>query len=170
MPQDGVTNLEDDPDSLLDVQIRPMREDDFPEVTRLVEKEPHIVRHTNYTYWVLRAMDPESLLVAEGPDGLAGFLAGVYQFQPEHALLVQIAVRSGAQRAGIGSALAEEFVRRSLDRGAPAVQLTLDGHNDDSLSFFEACAARNGWTLRGIGDTGTLGGVLDEETVWELVP
>jgi ribosomal protein S18 acetylase RimI-like enzyme len=152
------------------VQIRPMRDEDFPEVASLVQEEPHIVRHTNYTYWVLRAMDAEALLVADGPDGLAGFLAGVYQFRTEHALLLQIAVRPAARRTGVGRALAADFSRRALERGAASVLLTIDAGNQTSRSFFQGFADERGWTMREAGDTGTLGGLLDPERIWELRP
>lgn len=152
------------------MQIRPMRDEDFPEVTKLVEQEPQIVRHTNSTYWVLRAMDPQALLVAEGPDGIAGFLAGVYQFHLDHALLLQIAVRPGGQRAGLGAALVAGFADQALAHGAGSVRLTIHEDNVVAWAFFQAFAEERGWVLRDTGETGTLGGVLDPERIWELAP
>jgi hypothetical protein len=78
----------------LAVEVRRAADTDFPVLARMAAKDPGVVAHTAYTYWVLRAMAEDVCSVPQ-PDGLAGYLAGVYVFHPgDAALLLQIVVRA----------------------------------------------------------------------------
>lgn len=137
----------------------------------MAAEDPGVVAHTAYTYWVLHAMAEDAALVvtdAESPTGLAGYVVGVYPFQPEAALLLQIVVAPHRRRSGVGGALVAEFGRRAAERGCRRLLLTIDESNEVSESFFHGLAKQRGWPLALAGNTGTLDGLLDPERIWAL--
>jgi N-acetylglutamate synthase-like GNAT family acetyltransferase len=153
------------------VEIRSAEDDDYPSIMRILDKDALVVRHTPYTYWVLRQISPESMLVSIADGQVCGFLAGVCEFQhPEHSLLLQVVVEDDHRRGGIGTCLVDAFFDRMRRVGRQRIILTIDPSNQVSESFFRSFAAVSGMTFALRGTTGTLGGILDEERVWELAP
>ncbi|WP_161962338.1 GNAT family N-acetyltransferase [Nocardioides speluncae] len=150
-------------------EVRPAVDTDFPVIARMAAEDPGVVAHTAYTYWVLQAMAADAVLVVpDAGEGLAGYVVGVYPFQPEAALLLQIVVAPDRRRTGVGGALVTEFGRRAATRGCRRLLLTIDASNEVSEGFFHGFAEQRGWPLALAGSTGTLDGLLDPERIWEL--
>lgn len=152
------------------MKIRTAIETDYPEILDIAEQERYLVRHTTYTYWLIQKMDPEAVLVADSDGEVTGFVAGIFDFQgPDRSMLVQIAISPTARRTGLGRKLVEHFAARSLAKGKSSILFTISPKNSISEQFFEAIARDNHTVLRSLGTTGTLGGTLDEENLWEII-
>jgi ribosomal protein S18 acetylase RimI-like enzyme len=151
------------------MKIRTAVDTDYPEIINIAAQEPFIARHTTYTYWLLHEMDPEAIIVAESEGKVTAFVAGIFGFQrPDQSMLVQIAVSQAVRHTGLGRRLVEAFMERSLARGQNRMILTISSENPVSEKFFTAVASDRHTTLRPLGTTGTLGGALDEENLWEI--
>jgi N-acetylglutamate synthase-like GNAT family acetyltransferase len=153
------------------VEIRSAEDDDYPGIMQLLSMDAFVVRHTPYTYWVLKQISPESMLVSITDDQVCGFLAGVSEFQhPTHSLLLQIVVGDIYRRGGVGTSLVAAFVDRMRRIGREIIILTINSDNKTSESFFRSFAEAYNLTFELRGTTGNLGGILEEERVWELSP
>jgi GNAT superfamily N-acetyltransferase len=153
------------------VEIRSVEDGDYPSIMQLLDKDALVVRHTPYTYWVLRQISPEAMLVSIADGQVCGFLAGVSGFrQPTHSLLLQIVVGDAHRRNGVGTRLLAAFVDRIKRISCESIILTINPRNKVSESFFRSFAAAHNMAFAPDGTTGTLGGILDEERVWKLMP
>jgi N-acetylglutamate synthase-like GNAT family acetyltransferase len=153
----------------LTVKIRSAQDGDYPDIMRLFDHNDFVVRHTPYTYWVLKQLGPASTLVGTIDDEVCGFLAGVDDFsQSNCSLLLQITVGINYRRSGLGTRLVAEFLDRARKNGHDSIVLTIGPANDVSQNFFLTFAERHNLAFVSLGTTGNLGGILEEENIWRL--
>jgi ribosomal-protein-alanine N-acetyltransferase len=81
----------------------------------------------------LEAAD-SGLWVAEGPDGLLGYV--VLRRAADEAELLRVGVRPRARRAGLASALLELGLGWAAGAGATRIFLEVSSRNTDALAFY----------------------------------
>nr|WP_275296991.1 GNAT family N-acetyltransferase [Jannaschia sp. Os4] len=91
---------------------------------------------------------PEAILVADGPDGLDGFVCALADRDPP--LIDNLHVRPGAQGRGTGARLLRAVRDVLAERGLPRAYLTVLESNPRGLAFY----LREGGVDEGpVGDT-----------------
>lgn len=131
-----------------DCLIREMRSDD---IDRVVELEKEIFAspwHDELFRQELRHFDHTIYLAAERAGRLLGYMGA--QVLDAEVHVTNMAVEPDARRAGLGSAMLLECIRRGLDRGARWLTLEVRRGNDEALEFyrtfgFEELGLRHGY-------------------------
>jgi len=126
------------------VVMRTLRDADMDMFEALIQ-ETFTERYSRDMFELIIGAWPEGTLVAVAGDELVGLLMGTLQ-RPVESRVLLLATRMGWESMGIGSALLEEFTRRSLARGVMAITLEVRVSNVRAIRFYQ----RRGFILAGI--------------------
>ena len=149
------------------IEIRPAQDDDLPAVRMLVQQTNVLDLHTPYTYWTVR--NTGTMLLAVDGAELAGFVMGIWT-GPAHpsGFLWQIGVGESWRGCGVGLQLLNGYVQALSDVNCREFSTTIDAANSASLALFRRFARDRELQLRHVGETGTAGGLMKIETVYQI--
>jgi ribosomal-protein-alanine N-acetyltransferase len=117
------------------LHFRNFEHEDLFEVVRLAN------RSLNETYdgglfLQLGDLYPDGFIVAEGRDGIQGFLLGVIERAYEARILI-LAVDERARSRGVGARLVRLFEERFLARGVRRINLEVRVSNERAIRLYE---------------------------------
>lgn len=115
--------------------FRDFEHEDLFEVVRLANRA---LRETYDGGLFLQLGDlyPEGFIVAEGPDGIQGFVLGVVERAYEARILI-LAVDEDARGRGVGRRLVRMFEERFLLRGIRRLNLEVRVSNEQAIRLYE---------------------------------
>lgn len=110
----------------------------------IFQKPPGPVRDRNY-YMELIADESVGLFVAESSTSMLGFAHAKVREAPDiplfvprrYAVLIDLVVRSGYQKRGIGSVIADKMQAWAIAQGATSIELNVFEFNRNAISFYE---------------------------------
>ncbi|MEL7049739.1 MAG: GNAT family N-acetyltransferase [Pseudomonadota bacterium] len=94
--------------------------------------------------------------------GLRGFATETTAF------LWQIGVAPHAQRQGLGMSLLSRFVGEAKALGCCYVMTSISATNAPSNALFERFCKSNAHDMAAVGETGTLGGAMENEVLFSI--
>lgn len=119
-----------------DIRIRPARPDDLDQLRAL---DLAVFGGLAYPYFVLRQMFDvyrECWLVADHPDGLAGYSLGVPTLDRTLAWLLALAVAPGHRNLGYGRRLTLGSLALLRRMDVPEVRLTVQPGNEPAIALY----------------------------------
>ena len=139
-----------------DAIVRPARPSDIPAIVDLwielmdfhAERDPWFARsadgHIGFAEHLANCLDDARyvLLVAEIDGRIVGYSTAEIALRPpafaerEHGFITDVAVTATCRRAGIGTRLAEETIRRLRERGMKTIVLSYASANEVSRAFW----------------------------------
>ncbi len=117
------------------LHFRNFEHEDLFDVVRLANRS----LNENYDgglFLQLADLYPDGFIVAEGPDGILGFIMGVVERAYETRVLI-LAVDEDARGHGIGSLLMKMFVDRFRRKGIRRVNLEVRVSNGRAITLYE---------------------------------
>lgn len=121
--------------------LRTATVEDGAGIWRLVRDTGALDLNSPYAYLLACRHHGHTSLVAEGEDGLAGFVLSYRPpRQPDTIFVWQIAVARGARGRGLGGSLLLSLVRRQAEGGARHLEATITPDNQASWAIFRGLA------------------------------
>jgi L-2,4-diaminobutyric acid acetyltransferase len=124
-------------------------EEDGPRIWSLVKSTNILDLNSVYSYLMLCKYFPDTCIVVEHHNEIAGFLSA---FRPpangDVIFVWQVAVTSSKRGMGLGTALLKELLRREACRGIHFLETTVTPSNIPSQSLFHGLARRLGAQLK----------------------
>lgn len=107
----------------------------------LARRSPGLDLNSPYTYLILCRHFSRTCLVAQAPEGLAGFVTGYLLPDRSDTLFVwQIAVASTHRRTGLGRRMVDSLLTGLVPLGIRHLQATVTPGNRASLALFSSVA------------------------------
>ncbi|CAN5874591.1 diaminobutyrate acetyltransferase [soil metagenome] len=111
----------------------------------LASRSPGLDLNSAYTYLILCRHFSRTCLVAQAPQGLAGFVTGyLLPDRTDTLFLWQIAVAPTHRRTGLGRRLIGSLLADLVPLGIRYLHATVTPGNDASLALFSSVARDNG--------------------------
>jgi L-2,4-diaminobutyric acid acetyltransferase len=152
------------------MMIRLMKQEDFSQVHEVVRATKLLDVHTVYTYWVMTSISPELMLVADKGGEISGFIAGFGPYKESHSAFIwQLGVLPKKRGLlGLGMALLQNFHNRSQRLGFRKYVFTIAPGNNKSRRLLAKFAQHLGAVMIEVGETGTLGGKMTSEIIYNI--
>ncbi len=109
------------------------------DLNSVFQLELNLFQPENYPYFFIRqAFDamPETFLVAEIKDRLAGYTLGTLQAGREEAWILSLAVSKERRRIGIGTRLIDKLLNSFKEKGAKSAMLHVAPTNRTAINLY----------------------------------
>ena len=148
------------PRSRCPARLRPPTLDDGQAIHRLITNSPPLDRNSVYAYLLQGLHHAATCVVADGDDGLAGYVSAYIPPQQADTLFIwQMVVASSWRGEGLAQAMLHHLLARRV-HGVRWLETTITPDNVASLATFQALARQ---LDIGIEAVGALGGALFPE-------
>lgn len=123
------------------IQLRRPTAQDGARVWELVRDSGALDLNSTYLYLLLCSTFSDTTLVAEGEDGLLGFVAAfIPPRQPDTVFVWQVGVSDAARGQGLGRRLLDELVTAPACANVRAMEATVSPSNKASDALFRSFA------------------------------
>lgn len=126
-----------------DIKLRPPRKADAFFIHRLIEQCPPLDLNSIYTYLLLSEHYFQTCVVADGPDGLDGYISAyIPPNKPDVLFVWQVAVHERTRGQGLGRRMLLELLGRPHLASVRFIETTVGPDNAASRGMFSGLAQK----------------------------